>query len=136
MGFMPEAIAACEPEAFLFDNIPSLFSDPRHRAYVSDLLGRMRRPGEGLEYGVGTVILNAADYGVPQNRKRIFILGVRNRPDAFAGEILEKIRKAATHRDPASPDDGRKPWVTIRQAIRDIPETEPWLPLADFPGGA
>ena len=117
MGLMPEAIAACEPEAFLFDNIPGLFSASGHGAYVSDLLRRMRHPKAGLQYGVETVILNAANYGVPQNRNRIFILGFRDRADTFTGEILETIQNAATHQDPAFPAEGKKPWVTIRQAI-------------------
>lgn len=127
MGFTPTAIAACEPEVFLFENVPGLFSASEHRAYVTDLLKRMGNPKDGLRYGVSTVILNAADYGVPQLRRRVFILGIKNKSNTFVHKILTKIQNATTHHDPTKPAVGKQPWVTLRQAFADIPVTEPWI---------
>ncbi len=127
MGFTPSAIADCEPDAFLFENVPGLFTASEHRAYVADLLKRMGKPKEGLRYGVATVILNAADYGVPQIRRRVIILGVKNKSNTFAHKVLAKVQKMATHHDPSKPAVGKQPWVTLRQAFADIPVTEPWI---------
>ena len=127
MGFTPTAIAACEPEVFLFENVPGLFSASEHKAYVKDLLRRMGQPKEGLRYGVATIILNAADYGVPQIRRRVIILGIKNKSNTFAHKIINKIQEAATHHDPSKPSVGKKPWVTLRQAFSEIPITEPWF---------
>ena len=44
MGFTPTAIAECEPEVFLFENVPGLLMSKEHQAYVSDLFNRMSRP--------------------------------------------------------------------------------------------
>ena len=126
MGFTPTAIAACEPEVFLFENVPGLFTANEHKAYVSDLLKRMGNPKEGLRYGVATIILNAADFGVPQIRKRVIILGIKNKSNTFANKILTLIQKSSTHHDPSKPSVGKLPWVTLRQAFKDIPVTEPW----------
>lgn len=127
MGFTPTAIAACEPEVFLFENVPGLFTATEHRAYVTDLLKRMGKPKEGLRYGVATVILNAADYGVPQIRRRVIILGIKNKSNTYAHKLLTKIQNATTHHDPSKPAVGKTPWVTLRQAFTDIPVTEPWI---------
>ena len=126
MGFTPTAIAECEPEMFLFENVPGLFTAKEHRAYVSDLLKRMGAPKDGLRYGVATVILNAADYGVPQTRRRVIILGIKNKSNTFAHSLISKIQNSATHHDPAKPAVNKKPWVTLRKAFADIPVTEPW----------
>ena len=34
--------------------------------------------GNGLGYNIWTERLNAMDYGVPENRERVFIVGIRN----------------------------------------------------------
>ena len=127
MGFTPVAIASCEPEAFLFENVPGLFSASEHREYVSDLLKRMGNPKDGLRYGVATIVLNAADYGVPQIRRRVFILGIRNKSNTFVHKVLTKIQNMATHHDPSKPAVGKMPWVTLRKAFENIPCTEPWI---------
>lgn len=126
MGFTPTAIAECEPDAFLFENVPGLFTAKEHRTYVADLLRRMGAPKEGLRYGVATIILNAADYGVPQIRRRVFILGIKNKSNTFAHKVMTRIQESATHHDPTKPAVGKQPWVTLRKAFEDIPVTEPW----------
>ncbi len=126
MGFTPTAIADCEPEMFLFENVPGLLMAKEHHAYVDDLLERMSHPQKGLRYGLTVGIVNAADYGVPQIRRRVLIIGVKNKPNIAAKKILRKIQSATTHHDPTKPAIGKEPWVTLRQAFEGIPVTEPW----------
>lgn len=126
MGFTPEAISACEPDVFLFENVPGLLTAKQHQAYLKNLLERLKEPRPGLRYGMAYAVLNAADYGVPQVRKRVFILGFKGESNTFANRVMHEIQEAATHHDPAKPALGKKPWVTLRQALVGIQINEPW----------
>ena len=126
MGFTPTAIAECEPEAFLFENVPGLLMSKEHNAYVSDLFERMCKPKEGLKYGLAVMVFNAADFGVPQTRRRVLMFGVKGKSNMFANKILKRVLAAATHHDPSKPSIDKLPWVTLRQAFKGIPVTEPW----------
>jgi len=99
-----------------------------------------------LTYNVITRVINAADYGVPQQRWRVFFIGFRNDvpacwsfPDPthsetallhskwVTGEYWEKHQIAKKHR-PGRPtvlplfDVEAKPWRTVRDALHDLPD--------------
>lgn len=62
-----------QPQAFLMENVPGLF------AWKEGQFGhKIMEAFRGLGYGVHHDILLAADYGVPQLRRRLFIVGLRN----------------------------------------------------------
>ncbi|NJM05824.1 DNA cytosine methyltransferase [Candidatus Gracilibacteria bacterium] len=61
------------PRAFIFENVKGLV-DPRHK----DCLDLITSSFRALGYTVYTKLLNSFDYGVPQNRDRVFLIGVRN----------------------------------------------------------
>ena len=72
---IPEFIRAVDiirPPVFLMENVEGLSAGQR-RTHLSELL---RQCGH-LGYEVTWKVLNAADYGVPQKRKRLFIVGSR-----------------------------------------------------------
>ncbi|MCX8105944.1 MAG: DNA cytosine methyltransferase [Ignavibacterium album] len=60
------------PMAFVFENVPGLIT-----AQNGWFLQNMKKYFAGIGYKVFDKILNAADYGVLQNRKRVFIVGWR-----------------------------------------------------------
>ncbi|MDY3570545.1 DNA cytosine methyltransferase [Enterobacter hormaechei] len=66
----------CEflPKAFLVENVSGLLWE-RHTDYLNQFKELTSQNGYTL---IHCDIVNARDYGVPQNRKRVFILGVRN----------------------------------------------------------
>lgn len=101
----PEAVRAVRelrPRAFIFENVRGLLrqSFAKYFEYIvlqlshpeivrntdeqwSDHLSRLeqchtRGRREGLTYNVVFRVLNAADYGVPQRRERVFIVGFRS----------------------------------------------------------
>jgi len=67
-------IHAFKPKAFLVENVTGLLWK-RHETYLNKFLELAREANYDIQF-CGSV--NAKDYGVPQNRKRVFILGVRN----------------------------------------------------------
>lgn len=125
LGRIHEIVNAIEPDAFVFENVPGLFTD-ENQEYLSAVLARLRAPCEHLRYGVVSGILNAADFGVPQLRRRVFIIGVRDQPSSCAYRILDDVAAHASHRDPTKAAAGRRPWVTLREAFANLPDPGGW----------
>jgi DNA (cytosine-5)-methyltransferase 1 len=71
-------VRQAKPEGFIFENVPSLVH-PSNRAALESFERRARRYGYLLERR----ILNAAEYGVPQSRVRLFVLGLRGSKPPF-----------------------------------------------------
>ena len=63
-----------KPEGFLLENVRGLTTHDKGRTFRT-ILQRLETLGYGVEYR----ILNASSYGVPQNRVRVYILGMRGR---------------------------------------------------------
>ncbi|MEN9868396.1 MAG: hypothetical protein RL748_3986 [Pseudomonadota bacterium] len=66
------------PKLFLVENVPGLLWK-RHAAYLEKFQEIAKENGYTV---MAPVRLNAKDYGVPQHRARVFILGIRNDIDA------------------------------------------------------
>ena len=69
-------------------------------------------------YRISDHLLMAADYGVPQTRERVIIVGVRN--DCGT----DFYPPSPTHAFDESNEDNRKPWVMTKEAIDDLWGTE------------
>jgi DNA (cytosine-5)-methyltransferase 1 len=65
-------IDRAKPKAFIFENVKGL-ADPRNKQNLDLIVGSFKNLGYGVSYRV----LNAFDFDLPQNRERIFIIGVQ-----------------------------------------------------------
>lgn len=63
-----------KPSAFIFENVKGL-ADPRNKAALSYIMERIKAAGYYADY----YILNSLDYGVCQNRVRIYIIGFKDK---------------------------------------------------------
>lgn len=110
-----EIIRKKQPRAFLFENVTGLLS-ARNSAgeKIIELLFEAFRE---IGYTIVWKTINAADYGVPQRRKRVIIVGIRG------DERFEF--PARTHSEDG---EGLLPYVTVKEALGD-------LPVLDGPGG-
>jgi DNA (cytosine-5)-methyltransferase 1 len=105
-------IEAHLPDFVAFEEVPPVL--PFWEEYAAWL--------RDIGYRVWTGILNAADYGVPQSRKRAFLFATRN------GISPEPYRGDYARRPPATPDlfGGRKRrWITAAEVLphrTDLPE--------------
>ena len=61
-----------KPKAFIFENVKGLY-DPRNKASLKLIISEFRK----CNYEVYHKVLNAYDFGLPQNRDRLFIVGIR-----------------------------------------------------------
>ena len=114
------------PKFFVFENVTGLLSA---RVNGSPILPKVLN-SLGNKYKVignpDVLIHNTADYGVPQLRKRVIIMGVRNDIDKDVMQLYADVVK--THWNPEVPAiqrKGRAQFVNVRQAIGDLPPVEP-----------
>ncbi|HEX4005505.1 MAG TPA: DNA cytosine methyltransferase [Acidobacteriaceae bacterium] len=70
-----EYVRVLRPAFFLVENVPGMLW-PRHKTYVDSFYSLAKAARYDL---LDPIILNARDYGVPQNRRRVFILGYDRR---------------------------------------------------------
>jgi DNA (cytosine-5)-methyltransferase 1 len=123
-GLVAQFARFCEvlrPRGLLMENVPGLESDRRFRL----LANRLERMGYRLTYGV----LDAADYGVPQRRRRFVLLGLIGDAVEFAPPTASLLRVRDAIGDLESPmtsDDllhnhGEERSKEIVELIRDIP---------------
>lgn len=114
------------PKFFVFENVTGLLSAQVKNAPIFPKVLKAL----GNKYKVignpEVLVQNTADYGVPQLRKRVIIIGVRKDIDKSAEELYESIIK--THWNPetlSNEKKGKKRFVDVRQAIGDLPSVEP-----------
>ncbi len=69
-----KAVALLHPAAVFMENVPGLLVKSRIH-YFNEILNAF----SSLGFFVSRQVLNAADYGVPQKRRRLFIVGIRDR---------------------------------------------------------
>lgn len=90
------------PRAFVFENVTGILSMNKKA-----LFKEVQREFSELGYQLKYQVLNAVDYGVPQQRERVILVG-------FRGENRFEY-PTPTH------GEGRKPYVTLRDALGDLP---------------
>lgn len=103
-------VAELRPRAFLMENVVGLLS-----IHLGTLIAQVVRDLSALGYEVAPpATLNAADFGVPQLRRRVFLAGIRGtRKFEFP---------QPTHYPIAAPlFPTLMPYVTVREAISDLP---------------
>lgn len=68
-----ELIRICKPKIFMIENVKGLVTHMKGKTFAS-VIDLLKKDGD---YNVVYKVLNAKDFGVPQSRERVFIVGVR-----------------------------------------------------------
>ena len=110
------------PPIILMENVPGIVTASNGKILKEflDKLENKKCTHKDKRYYVVKDVLNAADYGVPQVRKRFVLQAIRY--DLYSGLIEKGIDfhlPIATHSNTDIP--GRKKWVTVGEAILDLP---------------
>jgi DNA (cytosine-5)-methyltransferase 1 len=101
------AVREAKPKAFLMENVAGLMTT-KHKPYLDKAAVEL----ESLGYAVSLQILSSYDYGVPQKRQRVFLVGV---PKGSAFHF-----PCPTHGESCS-----FPYLTAKEAIATAPDDEP-----------
>lgn len=121
-----EVAEALRPKIIVIENVPQMMLHA-HNGVDGGLATQIMNLLREMEYSVVDGILNAADFGVPQLRERVFIV---------ASRVGKPTLPSPTHADPSKEDmfDSRlSPWVPVGEAISDLPA--PQFGPADQMGG-
>ena len=159
-----DAVRRLRPRAVLIENVRGL-GGAAHKPYLDYIRNQLRFPNVAPQenecweyhslrlerhcelqsaYNVKSAVLNAADFGVPQIRHRLFIVATANDLSEYAfpkathskrklfmeqatGDYWQKRglspAKANGRSKPKCDEiEGLLPWVTVRDAIEDLPQ--------------
>jgi Alw26I/Eco31I/Esp3I family type II restriction m6 adenine DNA methyltransferase len=98
-----EIVKNIKPNFFLMENVPGILTINRGKTFEG-----IKEAFKGLGYQLHPQILHAAEYGVPQKRKRVFILGSKIKVDfKFPTPILNESQ-----------------FTTVKEALGDLPYLE------------
>jgi DNA (cytosine-5)-methyltransferase 1 len=102
-----------QPPFFVAENVKGILSLEKGKIFEM-IINDFSKAGYKVKFNV----LNAADYGVPQKRERVIIIGARQ-------DLNIKISfPKPTHTEFPNKLNNLKPWVSIGAALKDIPEPE------------
>lgn len=99
-----------QPEAFVFENVFGLLTINDGEVF-EELCKKLERPCKGVHYALSVFRLNSADYGVPQFRDRVFVIGNRN------GTKIAEIPKICSE----TPTGDLLRYRTVSDALRGLP---------------
>lgn len=104
-----------EPSFILMENVPGM-STGVGKEIFKQVVKELKE-----NYHVEYATLNAADFGVPQIRKRLVLHGIRN--DVYDNLGLDKEKQKLLPKPTHSKEKkkGYRKWVTVRKAIFDLP---------------
>lgn len=110
-----------QPDLFIFENVPGILSAAPHGIRVSEVIPReFLKIGYELTKNLNDAIVNASDYSVPQNRKRIIMVGIRQ-------ASFEKVEIQSMLSDFYScilPSHKGEKILTVKDAIGALPSLE------------
>ena len=103
-------VTELSPRYFVMENVPGMAMGQHQVIWLQQLLAKFTQAG----FSVQTQVLNAADFGVPQRRRRLFFFGAPTdvMPVAF-------------------PQPRMFPPVTVGEAIADLPDLDQFLELLE-----
>jgi DNA (cytosine-5)-methyltransferase 1 len=104
---MVETVKRVKPKVFLAENVKGLLLWEKGLAVQT-----IKEDFAKLGYDVSHKLLNTADYGVPETRERVIIVGVR--------KDLKREFKFPEPTHSKNPVGKLKPWVSLREAIGDL----------------
>ncbi|TPM61111.1 DNA cytosine methyltransferase [Mesorhizobium sp. B2-2-4] len=106
-----DVVKASGARIFVMENVAELFRSP-------ELIDIRARANE-LGFETIAAVLNTADYGVPQTRKRTIVIGWDRKRLPHGVEMPRQ-----SHFDPNGKEKGAAglaPWETVRQALKGLP---------------
>jgi DNA (cytosine-5)-methyltransferase 1 len=114
-------VAHYQPKAIIFENVPGMLSA---RPGGVEIIERVKESFKKVGYSLiddvrKYAIVDASDYGVPQSRKRLILLGIRD--GSFEGNPQELLKEFYTEVLPSF----KKSKMTVAEAVFDLPKLLP-----------
>lgn len=110
--FFYETIKDKRPRYFIAENVKGILSLGKGEV-IKKIMDDFRNAGYNVDYS----LVNMADYGIPQTRTRVIIIGNR---DDISGEDLLKLPEKTHSKD----GKGLPRWVSIKEALGQYPDPD------------
>ncbi len=126
-------VRALRPQAFIFENVAGLLTVHGGSVY-SKIFDVLSNKGSEPRYTVSAHLLEAANYGVPQFRTRLFIFGSRDGIDVPKPEATHSVDwpRIASSQEGLGPCDGEElpSCPTVAEILSHLPspDAHSWLP--------
>lgn len=91
-GVYVDRILEIRPAFFVFENVPGLFRTKKHQEFFLSLVGKL-----GEHYYTDWNILNALEYGVPQDRQRVILFGIQKKWARSSGLFGKRFLDPSFH---------------------------------------
>jgi DNA (cytosine-5)-methyltransferase 1 len=116
-------VSELKPKYFIFENVRGL-TVGEHKKFLREIIAEFQAKGYNVEEAYR--VLNALNYGVPQDRQRLFLMGARK------GHSLP-VYPAKTHEVSGDNLDlgFAKPTPTVWEALGDLPEADDYEELLE-----
>ena len=126
-------VSALRPRFFVMENVPGM-ARGGHSSILKNLIAEFEEAGYRFPDEQGYRILNAADFGVPQERHRLFLIGTRDDQEVIAEPPCPTVVPVPKRSGPArlfqaGKDLPRGP--TVADAIADLPNLNRFRSLLD-----
>lgn len=132
-----DLIGSIRPRYYVMENVPGMAAGG-HASILARLIARLRKHGYRVSVEAEDVrrraILNAADYGVPQDRRRLILLGARDdqRDPQYPIPTVRRAPKRSNDvKAQAHPFDFLPKGPTVGEAILDLPDLDQFEDLWD-----
>lgn len=110
-----------KPKMFIFENVKGILTAKPGGVKIFDIIIKEMSKTYNVVSNPKILLLNAADYGVPQIRERVIIIGIRKDIDYIKVEdVYKQIKKTNSDSDDTLPN-----YVTVGEAILDLPKLKP-----------
>jgi len=107
------------PKFFIFENVKGILTARPNGVNIFEIIISEMRKTYNVCDDKKTILLDAADYGVPQHRERVIIVGVRKDINLSPEDVYHRF--IVTN----GPNESLEPYITVKDAIDDLP---PLLP--------
>lgn len=115
-----------QPKIFVFENVTGILTAKvQGKSIIKQVMDALSE-NYNVVSDYPQMLLNSVNYGVPQERKRIIIIGVRRDINYPIENVYSAIKK--THYDPemtSTEKKGLKKYVTVKDAIGELPSIAP-----------
>ena len=114
-------VSELNAKSFVFENVKGLTLG-KHKEFLRELVIAFEAAGYSVQ--LPWKVLNSANFGVPQNRERLFVMGVRS---GFPLPVYPRPHSAPSSQKNAP--EGVKAGPTVAEAIGDLPDADAFVEL-------
>ncbi len=116
-----------EPWFIIMENVPGMAKGIGKKIFA-EVKKELKK-----EYFIQSDILDSANYGVPQHRKRLVLHGIKKDVfKKFLPDDFDQLLPEPTHGDPNNTDSGLKKWNTV-SIIKDLPKLKAGEGIKEIP---